>query len=128
IERYQSEGYPKGYGLNEMNVIFRVHNEVIRLLMEEWWQELLSGAKRDQISFRYVCWKHKVSVGEVEISPRRENKFYKIVPHSSESIGLKNKVLFNILYRKHSSSFFYLLSRCVEFNSKLKGRFKWKKR
>ena len=60
IDRYQKEGFPKRYGLPQSGIIFRYHNdEGCIQVMEDWWKEVKQGSHRDQLSFSYVCWKHK---------------------------------------------------------------------
>lgn len=59
IERYRKEGYPEHNGLIESGVLVReLKNEKVIKLMETWWQEVLHGSKRDQLSFNYACWKN----------------------------------------------------------------------
>lgn len=59
IERYRKEGYPEHNGLIESGILVReLKNERVIKLMETWWQEVLHGSKRDQLSFNYACWKN----------------------------------------------------------------------
>lgn len=60
IERYKKEGFPKGYGLLQSNILIRKHNDkdCIRL-MEAWSGEVMNGSHRDQLSFNYCCWKNQ---------------------------------------------------------------------
>jgi hypothetical protein len=59
MDRYRKCGYPENNGLVFSCGMIRNHNnpQVINL-MEDWWSELESGSKRDQLSFNYVCWKN----------------------------------------------------------------------
>ena len=59
IERYKKEGFPKGYGLLQSNILIRKHNngDCIRL-MEAWSNEVMNGSHRDQLSFNYCSWKN----------------------------------------------------------------------
>ena len=61
IERYRKEGYPKNNGQARNTIIIRRHNnpKIIKV-MEDWWQEVTYGSKRDQISFPYVAWKNNL--------------------------------------------------------------------
>lgn len=58
IEGYKREGYKADNGLTVNNILVRKHMEpdVIEL-MEAWWSEVEKKSCRDQLSFRYVCWK-----------------------------------------------------------------------
>lgn len=68
VARYESEGFPRHYGLPVLGAIFRVHNdpEVIGL-MEDWWEEIIRYSNQDQISFSYLAWKRDIhpSVGNI---------------------------------------------------------------
>ncbi len=57
VARYRSEGLPESAGLIEAPVILRRHTDSIRRLNEAWWDEILRGSRRDQLSFNYVAWK-----------------------------------------------------------------------
>ena len=59
MKRYETEGFPKNYGLLQSNILLRKHNEkdCIRL-MEAWFNELKDNSHRDQLSFNYVLWKN----------------------------------------------------------------------
>ena len=56
----QEKGFPKKNGLNETNIVFRLHNnkECVKM-MEEWWWWIENYSRRDQLSFNYVLWKFK---------------------------------------------------------------------
>lgn len=59
IERYRKEGYPEHNGLIDSGILVReLKNQKVINLMETWWQEVLHGSKRDQLSFNYACWKN----------------------------------------------------------------------
>lgn len=59
MERYRNEGYPVGNGLVETGILVRdLKNARLIRVMETWWQEILNGSKRDQLSFNYSCWKN----------------------------------------------------------------------
>jgi hypothetical protein len=59
LEHYRTQGLPENNGLIESNVLIRRHNDpqVIQV-MEEWWRELSSHSRRDQLSFPYAAWRH----------------------------------------------------------------------
>jgi hypothetical protein len=57
----QDNHFPKRYGLNETNVIYRKHNDIqIVTIMEMWWYFINNYSKRDQLSLSYVLWKHGI--------------------------------------------------------------------
>lgn len=62
IETYKKlkkTGFPSHYGLWENNIIFRRHhNEVVKRISLNWWNEYCNGTHRDQLSLAYVYWKN----------------------------------------------------------------------
>jgi hypothetical protein len=62
MERYRRKGMPTDFGLSENNVIFRYHHEPrVRGIMERWWQEIVNGSRRDQLSLSFILWKEAVA-------------------------------------------------------------------
>lgn len=60
MERYRKEGFPENYGLTQNNIIVRKHNDENCIkIMNAWWQEILNGSHRDQLSLFYVLWKNQ---------------------------------------------------------------------
>lgn len=57
MARYKQEGYPMSNGLAAGWVVIRRHTEAVERFNALWWEEYNKGAKRDQLSFNYVCWK-----------------------------------------------------------------------
>ena len=57
MQRYASEGFPRGAGLAEACVILRRHTAAVEAFGEAWWHEIRTGSHRDQLSFDYVAWK-----------------------------------------------------------------------
>jgi Protein of unknown function (DUF616) len=57
IARYRSEGFPSHCGLTETSILVRRNTPAIRRFNEQWWRELETGSRRDQLSFNYVAWK-----------------------------------------------------------------------
>lgn len=59
IEGYKKEGYKGDNGLTVNNILVRNHmNPIVIKVMEDWWHEVETKSCRDQLSFRYVCWKN----------------------------------------------------------------------
>ena len=56
MTRYEKAGFPKDYGLFETNIMVYKPTTQMKILMRSWWGEIVSGAKRDQLSFTYVLW------------------------------------------------------------------------
>lgn len=53
-------GFPEHFGLNENNIIYRSHNEKMKKIDEEWWWWITHYSFRDQFSYMFCFWKHKV--------------------------------------------------------------------
>lgn len=57
--KYKSAGYPNHHGMIESNVLIRKNKSPkLKRVMEDWWQEVVTESRRDQMSFNYVAWKH----------------------------------------------------------------------
>ena len=81
VERYREKGYPKDNGLLVGMVILRKHNKQdVAKTMEDWWKEISSGSRRDQLSFNYVVWKNKLKFVYLKGDSRR-NKYFLHIQH-----------------------------------------------
>lgn len=59
VADYLRNNYPLNYGLYETGCIVRFHNDdFVKMLMNEWEQQIMGYSFRDQLSFPYVCWKN----------------------------------------------------------------------
>jgi hypothetical protein len=60
---YQKQGFPTQFGVSSGTVLLRKHNEqsVIKH-HEDWYEHILRFSKRDQLSFDYLRWYHKLPV------------------------------------------------------------------
>lgn len=62
-EEIMNNGFPFFYGMPECNIIYRRHNSLkVKEIMTEWWYWIEHYAKRDQLSFSYLLWKHHITV------------------------------------------------------------------
>ena len=66
VRRYLSDGYPKNNGLNMGGVLLRRKNIKVSRFNNKWWDEIIKGSIRDQISFSYVEWKTGLPIEAVE--------------------------------------------------------------
>ncbi|HEX8167600.1 MAG TPA: glycosyltransferase domain-containing protein [Beijerinckiaceae bacterium] len=58
MQRYREAAYPAHNGLYETGVIARRHDrENLKRMCSNWYQELLRGSARDQLSLNYAIWK-----------------------------------------------------------------------
>ena len=82
LERYKQSGLTSGSGLTENNIIIRSGNrDVLEPVMQLWWDEFVSGVKRDQISLPYILFKTKTEIYRLPFSSRDNNPYFRIVPH-----------------------------------------------
>jgi hypothetical protein len=65
VFRYTQEGYPTNNGLAECGVLLRRHTKRVKEFNDLWWNEILGGSGRDQISFPYAIWKVGVKVNYI---------------------------------------------------------------
>lgn len=82
----ETEKFPKDYGFTENNLLYRRHNEdSIKSIMEDWWYLVKYYAKRDQLSFCYVLWKHNIKPQEIFIENlRSDNENFAFIKHIKE--------------------------------------------
>ena len=74
---YKSEGYPADNGLIDGCVLMRDHNNPhVMKVMEDWWNEIISKSRRDQLSFNYVAWKNKFSYVTIKDQNTRGESLY----------------------------------------------------
>ena len=57
MAKYRKDGFPKDYGLNACGIIGRQNNQLTTVFEKEWWNQVLQGSYRDQLSFDYVRWR-----------------------------------------------------------------------
>lgn len=82
INRYTQEGYPSNNGLAEATVILRRHTKAIEEFDIAWWNEIVNGSKRDQISFNYVAHKMKLKFRYFPGSLRKKNYLFSRDQHN----------------------------------------------
>ena len=81
MERYRKEGFPEGFGLEETNVILRVHNDPkCQILCNLWGKEVLENSHRDQLSLDYCRWKTGTEIGILDLDMRR-NPWFSLKRH-----------------------------------------------
>jgi len=63
VELIRSAGFPEKNGLFESNIMYRDHhNDRVIEIMKDWWWWIENYSRRDQLSFPYVLWQHKLEV------------------------------------------------------------------
>lgn len=75
VKKYWLEGMPQHFGSFKCGVLIREHNNPIcRRLMDNWWKEVFTYSRKDQISFPYVLWKN--GYRSTDVDTLNGNDFY----------------------------------------------------
>ena len=64
--RYHNEGMPVEYGLHETGMLIRGYSDEVERFNEAWMAQIVSGSKRDQLSFDYCRWRLNQKVETVD--------------------------------------------------------------
>lgn len=79
IERYRELGFPPGKGLAETAVVLRKNTPKAALFNDIWWNEIVHGSRRDQVSFPVAAWLSRLDYALME-GPYKDHGFER-VPH-----------------------------------------------
>ena len=102
MNKYNDKGFPENFGLGENNILLRKHNSKNTIkLMTDWWKELNTQTKRDQLSLAYVLWKNGEEFCFMDESSRN-NKYFNIKVHRINL--LKDCKFYNFLLEKFDNS------------------------
>jgi hypothetical protein len=80
MRKYFSEGLPINVGLVETGVMVRRNTENNKKHCSLWFDEILNHSYRDQLSFNYILWKHKLITPNLMYWENLKDKFI-IHPH-----------------------------------------------
>lgn len=90
VSKYKEEGFPENYGLCQTGIILRKHlsKDVIKF-GEEWWKEILTQSKRDQLSMSYTYWKYPNLKIKVLPPSLIVSKHFQIWLHKRQAVKLR---------------------------------------
>jgi hypothetical protein len=90
INRYREEGYPANNGLVDCGVLLRRHTAKMNRFNERWYREIVTGSRRDQLSFNYVAWKLGL---KYQLMPGTyfKNPHFKWIRHAKRRVVLWHK-------------------------------------
>lgn len=93
--RLHELGFPRHFGLNENNVLFRIHSDKMKATDEEWWDWILNYSSRDQFSFMYCLWKNGVPLNYFlpEGEDTRNGEHFRLVNHDGDANVIKTKII-----------------------------------
>lgn len=80
---YESEQFPKNYGLAWNGLLIRYHTEKTIAFCDLWYQELVRHSFRDQLSLMYVSWKNDVAVSVIDDDAKKtvRSRYVVAQPH-----------------------------------------------
>ena len=106
-------GFPHHFGLNENNIIFRKHTERMKETDEEWWDWILNNTCRDQLSYMYCIWKHKIPLNYFlpEGEDARNGSHFHLVNHDGQLVVIKTKIIKRGLFEK-------IRIKCMSYDTK----------
>ncbi len=81
VNKYANEGFPKGFGLAEANVIIRRHSNDVIEFNNTWWAEYCVHCVRDQLSFMYAVRKTGLRINWITPSVFTGNAQFHGVSH-----------------------------------------------
>lgn len=81
INFIEKSGFQDDNELIAGGFLVRKHNEndVIKL-MNDWWDMIVNGSKRDQLSFNYAAWKNQFFFDVTDLNIL-DNPYFKCIPH-----------------------------------------------
>lgn len=93
--RLHELGFPRHFGLNENNVLFRIHSDKMKATDEEWWDWILNYSSRDQFSFMYCLWKNGVPLNYFlpKGEDTRNGEHFRLVDHDGDANVIKTKII-----------------------------------
>lgn len=65
--KYSKLGFPINYGLFATGVLIRRNIATVRNFSRCWWEEIMDGSKRDQLSQVFASWKTSVWINDITI-------------------------------------------------------------
>lgn len=84
MNQYKKDGFPCKYGLEETNVILRLHNSLkCQILDNLWAEQILRKSHRDQLSFDYCRWKTDVNIGFLQTKRLDKDDTFRIKRHGN---------------------------------------------
>ena len=88
VKGYWLEGFPRGGGMGLNNILVREHNhpQCVKI-MEQWWTEVKTKCRRDQISFPYVLWKNGYSLDDILFLTDNYNRDKHWIFHNEHNVS-----------------------------------------
>ena len=96
------QGFPQHFGLNENNVIYRLHTERMKAADQEWWEWIVNYSSRDQFSYMFCLWHNGVALNCFlpEGEDTRNSSHFFLIDHSDRINVKKSKTLHPNLFKR----------------------------
>lgn len=94
--------FPSHFGLNENNIIFRMHTAAIEKVDNDWWYWITNYSRRDQFSYMYCLWNNKIPIKYIlpEGEDARNSSHFNFVVHNNKPVVVKRKKVKKSLFEK----------------------------
>lgn len=94
--------FPTHFGLNENNIILRMHTSTIEKVDKEWWYWITNYSRRDQFSYMYCLWKNGIPINYIlpEGEDSRNSSHFNFVVHNNKPVVSKRKNVKKSLFEK----------------------------
>ncbi|WP_143272134.1 hypothetical protein [Anaerovibrio sp. JC8] len=88
VKGYWLEGFPRGGGMGLNNILLREHNhpQCVKI-MDQWWTEVKTKCRRDQIAFPYVLWKNGYSLDDILFLTDNYNRDKHWIFHNEHNVS-----------------------------------------
>lgn len=91
MKYYQSQGFPKNQGLISTGLLIRRHTDKIDKFMKAWWEQVKNYSKRDQLSFNFVQWKHRLNLSQLPFDILRNSTYFNLALHSDREVRIRKR-------------------------------------
>lgn len=89
-------GFKDDQGLSATLMVVRdIRDPRVRAADRTWWDCILSGARRDQLSFNYALWSAGVECHRIDIDWRHNNRVFSVVEHKHQEGRTLNRQPFD---------------------------------
>lgn len=81
VDRYREEGYPINAGMVQTGLLIRKPTDKVKKHAELWWHEVITGSRRDQLSFGYALAKSQEELSVYAIEWKDFLETFKLTAH-----------------------------------------------
>lgn len=111
-------GFPRHFGLNENNVIYRRHTKQMEEADKEWWWWITNFTFRDQFSYMFCLWKHNIPINNYflpEGEDTHSGNYFRFTSHNKTSeVKSRKWVKRSLIEKLRNQSWNYNRKKYVE--------------